>query len=99
MRTFGVIFAVFCLAFSTSAAAIFGRGIVDANGVVTTAEKAVKAKARGFDARDTLSGSTGQVHRRESAIEVISQRNGEDSFPAIVADVTVKVKALAVKLG
>lgn len=93
MRTFGVIFAVLALAFSASAAAIFGRGGADTNTVVAVGEKAVKA--RGFDVGDVL------VHRREGsgAIEAVSQRDGKDSFPAIVAGVTVKVEALVAKLG
>jgi hypothetical protein len=99
MRTFGVVFAVLSLAFSASAAAIFGRGAADANAVVAIGEKAVNA--RGFDGGDVLGRSTGQVHRREGsgAIEAVSQRDGEDSFPGIVAGVTVKVEALVAKLG
>ena len=99
MRTFGVIFAVLCLAFSASAAAIFGRGAADGNTVAAIGERAVNA--RGFDVGDVLGRSTGQVHRREGSgvIEAVSQRDGEDSFPAIVAGVTVRVEALVAKLG
>lgn len=95
MRTFGVIFAVLCLAFSASAAAIFGRGTVDGNTVAAIGERAVNARG------DVLGRSTGQVHRREGSgvIEAVSQRDGEDSFPAIVAGVTVRVEALVAKLG
>lgn len=99
MRTFGVIFAVLSLAFSASAAAIFGRGVAVASNAVAIGEKAVNV--RGFDVRNVLGSSTGQVHRRygSDVIDVVSQRDGEDSFPAIVTAVTVKVKALVAKLG